>query len=72
VDTIDEHITRRNHMKKAAIIVNSKTGTTSKYAKEISDYLKSKDPSAHSGGSSGRAIRFLLSSCPGLRIKISS
>jgi len=29
-------------MKKAAIIVNSKTGTTSKYADEISEYLNSK------------------------------
>jgi len=29
-------------MKKAAIIVNSKTGTTKKYADEISEYLKSK------------------------------
>ena len=29
-------------MKKAAIIVNSKTGTTRQYANEISEYLKSK------------------------------
>ena len=29
-------------MKKAAIIVNSKTGTTRQYAEEISKYLKSK------------------------------
>ena len=29
-------------MKKAAIIVNSKTGTTRQYADEISEYLKSK------------------------------
>jgi len=29
-------------MKKAAIIVNSKTGTTKKYAEEISKYLQSK------------------------------
>ena len=29
-------------MKKAAIIVNSKTGTTRQYAEEISEYLKSK------------------------------
>lgn len=29
-------------MKKAAIIVNSKTGTTSRYAEEISEFLKSK------------------------------
>lgn len=29
-------------MKKAAIIVNSKTGTTRRYANEISEYLKSK------------------------------
>jgi len=29
-------------MKKAAIIVNSKTGTTKQYAEEISKYLKSK------------------------------
>jgi flavodoxin len=29
-------------MKKAAIVVNSKTGTTRKYADEISEYFKSK------------------------------
>ena len=29
-------------MKKVAIIVNSKTGTTRQYADEISEYLKSK------------------------------